>query len=153
GRLAARVRTDEVVRRYARCILAEARLFTGDAVEALEITAAMDGPPSIKAFALGVRIAAQVALRRQSDSSLEDAFDLLNAPDVAVGTKLGLYSAVTRALEWRGEHARVLALRREARGMISRLSDTLEPALRTRFLTHWNARLEAGVRVKTKSTR
>jgi DNA-binding SARP family transcriptional activator len=135
--------TNELMRRHALCILADARLRLGDAVEALEITASVDEPPAIRAYALSVRLGAQLALRRQSASSLEEALRLLASNEVACGMKLELYPAVIHTLEQTGATAQALEVRAQAETLILSSSSTLESALRERFVTHWRTRLEA----------
>ncbi len=139
--LKSEVKTDEFARRYALCILAEARLFSGDAAEALEIVAGLDAPPAIHAVALSVRIAAQVALQRQSPSSLETALALLGSSEISHGSKLHLFVATVSALESQGAKKRALELRKAATQLMRHLGDSLEPVRRSAFSAYWTRRL------------
>ncbi len=141
------IKTDEFARRYARCVLAEARLAIGDAVEALELVAGLDAPSPIHAVAVAIRVAAQVALRRQSVASLEEALALIDSLKVPNGPKLLLYCATVSALELQRPKNRALELRGRAQRFIVRLGNSLGPQHREGFLANWTRQLEAGVRV------
>ena len=133
-----------------RISFALAKLYLGDAAETLELIAGIETSLPLRASVLNLQLRAQVALRYHSQARLEEALEMLSAPEVSPLHRLSLYVAVLAALERTEGAAQKLELRRKANVLMQQLAQTLEPELRLRFLEHWTERLNSSLTVKTR---